>query len=182
MEPDPAADRIVSRKRGKHAAVFQLIAAGFGVFGHKAVIRHQPGKAVQTASGAHKAVKHTAGGQYVHRFLTPAAPNLQPAQTKWQGNAKVDILQGYMALIVFVFGGVAALVVAVGFGQVAELLLFRGGQPGHMAKIQGIRHGSPLIRCAFCVSGRVCSSLRPTVPGHRLPPAGCCRRQSRTRR
>ena len=182
MEPDPAADRIVSRKRGKHAAVFQLIAAGFGVFGHKAVIRHQPGKAVQTASGAHKAVKHTAGGKYIHRFLTPAAPNLQPAQTKWQGNAKVDIPQGHMALIVFVFDGVAALVIGVRLGQVAELLLFRGGQPGYMAKIQGIRHGSPLIRCAFCVSGRVCRFSRPTVPGHRLPAAGCCPRQSHTRR
>ena len=135
MEPDPAADRIVSRKRGKHAAVFQLIAAGFGVFGHKAVIRHQPGKAVQTAAGAHKAVKHTAGGKCIHRFLSPAAADLQPAQPRWQGNAKVDIPQGHMALIVFVFGGVAALVIGVRLGQVAELLLFRGGQPGHNTKI-----------------------------------------------
>ena len=182
VKADATADVRICGQCGEHASVFQLIPAGFGVGCSQTVVGHQLLQPVQCAAVAHKTIEHTAGCQRVHCLLSPVAADLQTAQTLRQRKTKVHVLQGDVPLVILVFGGVAALMIHIRFGQVAKLLLFRGGQPGYMAKIQGIRHGSPLIRCAFCGLGRVCRFSRPTVPGRRLPAAGCCHRQSHTRR
>ena len=182
VEADAAADVRICGQGGEHAAVFQLISAGFGVGGNQTVVGHQLLQPAQRAAVAHKAIEHTAGCQRVHRFLSPVAADLQLAQPLGQRNAKVHVLQGDVSLIILVLGGVAALVVVVGLGQLGQLPLFLPGQARHSAKRKGGGHGAPFTRCASCGSGRVYRSLRPTAPAHRLLPAGCCLRQSRTRR
>ena len=135
MKPNTAADACICGQSGEHAAVFQLVPAGFGVLGHKAVIFHQPGKRAQTAAGAHKPIEHGACCQHVHRFLAPAAPDFQIAQTLRQRNAEVHVVQRNVALVILVFGNIAALVVVVGVGKVPQLVLFFRRQALHIAKI-----------------------------------------------
>ena len=150
VEPDAAADGVVPGQGGKGAAVFQLVPAGLGVLCHKAVVGHQLCKAVQTAAGAHEAVEHAPRCQHVHGLLAPAAAHFQVAQALRQGNAKVHVLQGDVALVIFIFQAVAALVVVVGVGQILQLLQFFRAQALHRAKIQGDEHGAPFSRCASC--------------------------------
>lgn len=182
MEVDAAADIRICGQCGEHAAVFQLIPAGFGVGGNQTVICHQLLQAVQRTAVAHKTIEHTAGCQRVHCLLSPVAADLQLAQPLGQRNAKVHVLQGDVPLVILVLGGVAALVIVVGLGQLGQLPLFLPGQARHSAKRKGGGHGAPFTRYASCGSGRVYRSLRPTAPAHRLLSAGCCLRQSRTRR
>ena len=149
METYPAANVCICRQGGKHAAVLQLVPAGFGILSYKTIILHQPGKAIQTAAGAHKSIKHGARCQNIHGFLTPAAAYFQIVQALRQGNAKVYVLQSDVPLIILVFGGIAPLMVVVSSGKVGKLLLFLLRQAGHMAKIQNL-HGAPFSRSSFC--------------------------------
>ena len=182
VEADAATDIRICGQGGEHTAVFQLIPAGLGVGRNQTVVVHQLLQPVQRAAAAHKAIEHTAGSQRVHRFLPPVTAHLQLTQPLGQCNAKVHVLQSDVPLVILVLGGVAALVVVVGFGQLVQLPLLLIGQARHSAKRKGGGHGAPFTRCASCGSGRVYRSLRPTAPTHRLLPADCCLRQSRTRR
>ena len=104
MEPDLAPELRIRGQRRKRAAEFQFVPTGLRILRDQPV----PGNDLRQllnlrAVYADESVEHGPCSQHIHCLRAPAAADLQPLHAFRQRDPQINLPQGDVPLVVFVF-------------------------------------------------------------------------------